>query len=306
MKAKNLDIGVDAATDFDPRPARFINNPGYTSMVRNMLVNFQHNDPIPLDQSIEPANPYAVSHDHWYLSISDEDRYLAENCITSITLEQRVNVETSTRGQGKSSVWKTERCKRLQSSNFGRICKATDATDFPKLAYSLTKYTPAKSAAIKHGHQYEPVAVAKFEALHKVKTTECGIMVSSTHPYIAASADRLLGEDTVVEVKCPYTARHKKVNSTTVAYLQGEGDELTLDNTHEYFYQIQGQMFCTGRSQCYFVVYTKADVKYFIVQRDEVFISNMVEKLKGFYTNYFQAAVLRRFYYKDYYSYNFK
>jgi hypothetical protein len=31
-------------------------------------------------------------------------------------------------------MWKQERCKRLQASNFGRVCKATERTNFSNLA----------------------------------------------------------------------------------------------------------------------------------------------------------------------------
>ena len=50
--------------------------------------------------------------------------------------------ETRTHGQSSNQLWRAERRKRIQSSNFGKICKATDKTDMNKLANNLTKHTP--------------------------------------------------------------------------------------------------------------------------------------------------------------------
>jgi hypothetical protein len=50
-------------------------------------------------------------------------------------------IESSTTGQSKNKMWKQERCKRLQASNFGRICKATERTNFINLADSLTVFS---------------------------------------------------------------------------------------------------------------------------------------------------------------------
>ena len=46
------------------------------------------------------------------------------------------DIERSTRGQQKNSKWMTDRCKRLTSYNFGRICKCTYCTDKVALARS--------------------------------------------------------------------------------------------------------------------------------------------------------------------------
>jgi hypothetical protein len=57
-------------------------------------------------------------------------------------------IESSTIGQSKNKMWKQERCKRLQASNFGRICKATERTNFSNLADALTVFKEIKTPAI--------------------------------------------------------------------------------------------------------------------------------------------------------------
>lgn len=305
-KSQNLELGTEGDFDFDPRPPKYINEKGYPDFVKNLVANFPHSDPMPIDGIIEPANTYAATADHPYSVYNPEEEFLKNNNISSITPAEIEKIEISTRKQAKSKTWIDERCKRLTSSNFGRICNATSATDFPKLALSLTKFTNAKSASIKHGHQYESVAAAKFENDKGLTTSPCGMFVSSSHPYLAASPDRLLNEDCVIEVKCPYTARDKDITEINVPWLQLHGNELTLDRSHSYFFQIQGQLFCTKRRKCILVVYTFKDTKYISIEKDDEFITQMIDKLTGFYEKHFQQAVLSRFFHKNYYRYNFQ
>lgn len=75
---------------------------------------------------------------------------------------------------------------------FGRICKATDRTDFDKLAYSFTVTTNLKTPAILHGQKYETVALSKYEEHFGRVPIKCGIFVSKTHPFIAASPDEII------------------------------------------------------------------------------------------------------------------
>ena len=203
-------------------------------------------------------------------------------------------------------MWIQERCKRLTSSNFGRICKATQKTDFPNLAYSLTAHTKLKAPPITHGHKYESVAVDQFERTHKKSTKKSGLVVSESHPYLAASPDRLLGSDTVIEVKCPYTARDKVINAITVPWLKADGENLQLDTNHNYYFQIQGQLYCTERTKCILVVYTLKDMKCIPVVRNQSFIDSMIDKLSAFYSSFFKQAIIRRFVHRDYYNYSFQ
>jgi hypothetical protein len=56
---------------------------------------------------------------------------------------------------GCPKMWKQERCKRLQASNFGRVCKATERTNFSNLADALIVFKEIKTPVILHGQNYE-------------------------------------------------------------------------------------------------------------------------------------------------------
>lgn len=92
----------------------------------------------------------------------------------------------------------------------------------------------------------------------------------------------------------------------TVPYLRNINGKFCLDQIHDYYYQVQGQMFCCNRKQCHFVIYTFEDIKVIMVKRDDVFIQGMLEKLTSFYNNYFRRELLDKFYYRRTHQYVFE
>jgi putative phage-type endonuclease len=95
------------------------------------------------------------------------------------------------------------------------------------------------SAAMARGTEMEPLAVSAYEAHTGVLTTECGFY---RHPDIAmgASPDRLVGDDGLLECKCPNTATH--INTLR-----------TKKPDSRYLWQMVCQMACTDRAWCDFV-----------------------------------------------------
>ena len=76
---------------------------------------------MPIFQTFEPANTLAVAHDHDYLRLTLEDRFLERISVLNIIQEKITAIEERTRGQAKNITWKLERTKRLPSSMLGRI-----------------------------------------------------------------------------------------------------------------------------------------------------------------------------------------
>lgn len=122
-----------------------------------------------------------------------------------------------------------------------------------------------KSGAMQHGTETEPMARMAYE-------TETGQMVTEVamikHPKIemaGASPDGLVGEDGLVEIKCPNTSTHI---ATLMADKAPSG----------YMAQMQWQMACTGRDWVDFVSFDPRmpeDMQLFIkrVPRDEKLIA---------------------------------
>lgn len=96
------------------------------------------------------------------------------------------------------------------------------------------------NAAMQRGSELEPVARSAYEARNGLFVTEVGLIDHPTLEGFAASPDGLVGDDGLIEIKCPNTATH-------VAFLRtGKPDG-------KYVWQMQAQMACTGRAWCDFV-----------------------------------------------------
>ncbi len=130
------------------------------------------------------------------------------------------------------------------------------------------------SAAMQHGIDTEPEARAAYEMWTDSTVTEVGFV---PHPEIAmsgASPDGLVGDDGLIEIKCPGTARHIKT------LLGG-----TIDR--RYLLQMQWQMACTGRAWCDFVSYDpriSPEMQLWIerVERDDETIDWLTKEVVAF------------------------
>lgn len=121
--------------------------------------------------------------------------------------------------------------------------------------------------------------------------------MSKSHPFLAASPDAIIDDNSIAEVKCPYTSKNEKISEESVSFLKSANESLELDKSHDYYYQIQGQLFCTERTNCILVVYTFKDLKIIDVPRDQELICTMLEKLESFFDQHFKKAMLNKFYY---------
>lgn len=123
------------------------------------------------------------------------------------------------------------------------------------------------SAAMQWGTDVEPHARSAYEFITDARVQEVGLV---DHPSIAmfgASPDGLIGDDGLIEIKCPNTATH-------IETLLGEAVP------GKYVIQMQVQMACTGRAWCDFVSFDPrlpADLQMWIkrVQRDDAAIQNI-------------------------------
>lgn len=105
-------------------------------------------------------------------------------------------------------------------------------TNKPTESYSNT--------AMQWGTNTEPLARAAYEMATNTMVEEVGFVQHPDDEMCGASPDGLVGEDGLIEIKCPNTATHIET------LINGE-----IDN--KYLLQMQWQMACTGRQWCDFV-----------------------------------------------------
>lgn len=131
---------------------------------------------------------------------------------------------------------------------------------------------PAKDVfvtdAMQRGIDLEMDAVYEYSQMEFKDVEECGYITNSNLIYAGYSPDGLVGEDGLIEVKCPGSIEYMRT------ILGGE-------IPGKYYCQMQWGMFISDRKWCDYVVYNPDyEPKPLVVQRvdrDEKFISNLLE-----------------------------
>lgn len=135
---------------------------------------------------------------------------------------------------------------------------------------------PTDSATTKEmqwGIDHEDTARMIYEAINDLKVEQTGL-VKHSEIEAGASPDGLVGEDGLIEIKCPNTATHIK-------YI------LSKTYPKQYYAQMQGQMWITNRKWCDFVSYDPRlddQLAFYVhrVERDDAFIENLEAEIKEF------------------------
>ena len=84
------------------------------------------------------------------------------------------------------------------------------------------------------------------------KVLKSGFFISDTHPFLGASPDGLVDEDKIVEVKKIVLKEGESLEDgmCRLGIYKRFEQQLVLNNSHKYCYQIQQQLFCAKRSIC--------------------------------------------------------
>lgn len=131
------------------------------------------------------------------------------------------------------------------------------------------------SAAMQWGIDNEPLAMEAYETAEVVQTEEKERITHPEYDYISGEPDGLVGNDGVVEIKCPNSNNHFK------NLLEGE-------QVDKYMYQMQGYMWLTDRQWCDFVSFDpRYPKKYELyiqrIDRDQELIDQLEERCVEFW-----------------------
>jgi len=186
--------------------------------------------------------------------------------------------------QQRSAEWFTARLGRVTASRVADVIARTkNGPSASRSSYMAEliceRLTGAQAerftnAAMQWGTDVEPAARDAYAFLHDADVTEIGFV---PHPSIedsGASPDGLVGDDGLVEIKCPATATH-------LDYL------LTQAVPAKYVTQMQWQMACTGRAWCDFASFDPrlpANLQLWVkrVSRDEEMIARLEADVHAF------------------------
>ena len=166
----------------------------------------------------------------------------------------------------EESDWKKDRLGMITGSNFGKlIVKSRDKKRYvlssgataTNLIYKIAWERLLKdgnisnglgrldvsSKAMQHGNDFEGQAILKYMEVTGLKVDYAQRFIK-LDDFIGGTPDGFIGDDGLIEVKCPFNGgNHLKSLLTNEIY------------NPEYLYQIQGYLWVTNRKWCDFVTY---------------------------------------------------
>jgi putative phage-type endonuclease len=183
-----------------------------------------------------------------------------------------------------SPEWHAYRCGKVTASRVADVIAKTKTgwgalrTNYAAqlIAERLTgtvqeSYT---NAAMQWGTDTEPQARLVYEMMSDAEVKQVGLI---QHPSIAmscASPDGLVGDDGLIEIKCPNTATH--IETLLAETVPGK-----------YLTQMQWQMACSGRAWCDFVSFDPrmpGEMQLFVqrIRRDDAAIKDLAAQIEAF------------------------
>jgi len=169
-----------------------------------------------------------------------------------------------------SDLWLKARMGVITASNFSKILGKKDKSERKTYLYKKAAELSGgsyeegyKNDFMERGNEIEDQARAMYELKQKVEVEQIGFI--KQEDYLGCSPDGLVGDDGMVEIKCPLASTH--VKRIVEAKLPPE-----------YRAQIQGQMWVAQRQWCDFVSFhpdVTQNIFILRVERDADYIADL-------------------------------
>lgn len=186
----------------------------------------------------------------------------------------------------RSPEWFDARKGRVTGSSIGAILgldpnlTRDDALRAMVRAYHGAPREFQGNIATQWGVTHEPEALMDFEHATGAEVVKASFCIHDNFSWLGASPDGFVGDDQLLEIKCPFGLRDK---AAPVPF------KTAAEQPH-YLAQMQVQMFVTGRSSCLFWQWTPHDTKLELVEYDGDYISEIFPQLEAFYQEFLAAV----------------
>ena len=217
-----------------------------------------------------------------------------------VTKEKAEEIEQQTRNQADNEQWMIERRRRITASKVGSIAKMRATTKKNKKVEGLLYTTFRGNAATRYGSAKEAETIQEYRTYQNTNghpglaVAECGLFISQANPWLAASPDGCVHDPSdsehpqgLVEMKNPYSVRDKTLAEAVTASgfcLERKKDNMyKLKARHDYYFQIQCQLYCTDRNWCDFVLRTNKAIHVERIYRDSIWWQQQLKKLRKFF-----------------------
>jgi len=133
----------------------------------------------------------------------------------------------------------------------------------------------AEDVIFAYGHQSEAGAIAEFEMVTGLVVNECGFFVHPEHDWLGATPDGLVGDYSVLEVKCPWGKR----KDSPVVFK-------SVEEQPHYYAQMQIEMACAQRVNANFYQWAPGGDRWITVPHNPEWLAENLPALRAFYDDY--------------------
>ena len=261
--------------------------------------------------SPQPLIPKLLTsiYDPKYSKMAEAEFHVAVQGIKiEVTDSEAEYLEKATKGQTSSTLWYDHRVGRITASQIGKVVKCAEMKFPTSIVNSIMQYKTLNPniPALKWGRQSEENARQDYkmemEKNHvDFEVQKAGLLISTKYPFLGATPDGIVSCSCcgtgLLEVKCPFKYRDSnpcEINDTSF-YLQIEPDGTkSLNQAHDYYYQVQGQMAIWSKTYCDFVCWTTKGHVVTRIQYNEAFFEGFVGKCKHFFDTYLLPEIMSR------------
>ena len=253
----------------------------------------QHNSNIQPDDVCSDVSPD-------YLESLEKSYY---NTHVTVTQEDADTIERDTQQQSESDLWMKEREKRITASRVGSIAKMKKTTKRSRKVEEMLYTRFRGNEATRYGQSMEDTTREEYVAHqhqsghHGLTTLPAGLVINTETPWLAATPDNRVHDPSVpqaiglAEYKNPFSARDLTLCEacdtmpTFCLKKHEEGGQVTyqLKRRHDYYYQVQCQLYCCKVEWCDFIVRTNKDLHIERIHRDNDWFQQQMDKLTTFY-----------------------
>lgn len=248
------------------------------------------------------ASRFNVKIDGHSFASDEEEKYYEANI--AVDLKQSVDLAIATKYQD-SNQWKIHRSTRITASSCYQLFTYINNKnpDWDKKIKQYWDTNVLKVKATKYGKDTEPFAYECYKRKRNPLIKKCGLVIHPVENWIGGSPDGIDPlTNIVLEIKCPVggdSSLEEIMKSPNVLrYIKccSNSENLTLNDKHMYYCQVQINMWITKCPICDFIIYSKKDDDFILieVQFDSLFVENVINQLKPLYFKKMLTHLLNR------------
>lgn len=208
---------------------------------------------------------------------------------------ERRRIERETILQSENGEWLERRRNLLTASWFGKVCKRRSISCAPLVKSLLYGRSLQFVDSIKYGKINEPIAIQQLCEQESITIEQSGLFIDPEQCFLGATPDGLYGNNTIIEIKCPSSAKgmtvHDAIVKKKITFWKLFEKKYRVNQNHDWYFQVQGQLHISNKRSCILAVWTGSNfpLKVEYILRDDKFWE---EKMKMKLTHFYMDCIL--------------